>query len=90
MDIFIKYIIIINIVTFILYGIDKWKAVHGKWRIREATLLGAAFVGGSVGGLAGMYIFRHKTKKRYFALGVPIMLLVQIMASVLLYYLIII
>ncbi len=90
MELFIKYIIIINIVTFILYGVDKWKAVHGKWRIREATLLGAAFVGGSVGGLAGMYIFRHKTKKRYFALGVPIMLLVQIAVSVVLYYLIII
>lgn len=86
MEIFIKYIIIINIVTFILYGVDKWKAVHGKWRIREATLLGTAFVGGSVGGLAGMYIFRHKTKKRYFALGVPIMLLVQVAVSVILFY----
>lgn len=86
MEIFIKYIIIINIVTFILYGVDKWKAVHGKWRIREATLLGAAFVGGSVGGLAGMYIFRHKTKKRYFVLGLPTMLLVQIAVSVFLFY----
>ena len=60
------YLVIINIVTFIAFGIDKLKAVSHKYRIRIITLLGLAFAGGSAGGMLGMYVFRHKINKDYF------------------------
>ena len=56
------YLLFINVVTFALYGIDKWKAIHNKWRIREATLLITALIGGSLGAFIAMHVFRHKTK----------------------------
>lgn len=74
----IWYLTAVNIVAFAVFGADKWKAVHGRWRIRESVLLGLAFVGGSPGGLLAMYLFRHKTKKPVFAVGIPLMLAVQI------------
>lgn len=60
------YLLIINVVTFALYGIDKWKAIHNKWRVREATLLITVLIGGSLGAFIAMQMFRHKTKKWYF------------------------
>ena len=66
MRILMWYLIIINVVTWITYGLDKWKAKAGKWRIPERTLLLLALIGGSVGALAGMMLFRHKTKKAKF------------------------
>ena len=66
------YLLIINVVTFALYGIDKWKAIHNKWRIREATLLITALIGGSLGAFIAMQMFRHKTKKWYFKYTVPV------------------
>lgn len=72
------YLIIINLVTFVVYGMDKRKAIKNKWRIPEKTLLGLAAVGGSVGALAGMYGFRHKTKHMKFVIGVPVILAIQI------------
>lgn len=78
------YLAIINIVTFALYGIDKWKAIHNKWRIREATLLITALIGGSLGAFIAMHVFRHKTRKRYFKYTVPVMLVVQVVGMVLL------
>lgn len=72
------YLIVINILTFLLYGIDKWKAQKGKWRIPEETLIWLAIVGGSIGALLGMYLFRHKTKHRKFILGIPAILLAQV------------
>ena len=71
------YIIAVSLLTLILFGLDKWKAIHGKWRIRESTLLGLSLIGGAAGGLAGMYLFRHKIRKMRFRIGVPLMLLVQ-------------
>ena len=71
------YILAVSLLTWILFGLDKWKAIHGKWRIRESTLLGLSFIGGAAGGLAGMYLFRHKIRKMRFRIGVPLMLLVQ-------------
>lgn len=71
------YILAVSLLTWILFGLDKWKAIHGKWRIRESTLLGLSFIGGAVGGLAGMYLFRHKIRKMRFRIGVPLMFLVQ-------------
>ena len=55
------YLIVINVVTFLVYGIDKWKAKQGSWRISEATLLMLAVIGGTIGALLGMQVWRHKT-----------------------------
>lgn len=82
MKILVFYLIIINIFTFLLYGLDKWKAKHHRWRISESALLLAALVGGSVGALSGMYGFHHKTLHKKFTIGVPIFLIVQVMLFV--------
>lgn len=72
------YLLIVNAVGFLLMLIDKQKARHGAWRIPEATLMGVAFIGGSIGSLAGMYLFRHKTRHPKFTVGIPIILIGQI------------
>lgn len=72
------YLVLINLVTFAFYGMDKHKAKKGKWRIPEKTLLGLAAVGGSIGALGGMNYFHHKTKKMKFSVGVPVILAVQL------------
>lgn len=74
------YLAILNIITFVMYGLDKFKAVHHKWRIRESILLSLAFVGGSIGALLGMDLFHHKVNKPIFYLGVPAMLFFQVLA----------
>lgn len=74
----IIYLLAINIITFITFGIDKLLAVTDKWRIRILVLLGLCFIGGSLGGLLAMVVFNHKTKQSYFTFGVPMMLLAQI------------
>lgn len=71
------YLILINAVAFLLMLADKQKARKRKWRIPEATLMGTAALGGSIGALAGMYLFRHKTKHPKFTLGIPAILIVQ-------------
>ena len=71
------YLIGINLLTFLIFGIDKRKARKGKWRIPEDTLIWLSIVGGSVGALLGMYLFRHKTQKRKFTLGIPAILIAQ-------------
>ena len=73
----IIYLIGINVVTFFIYGIDKWKARRGKWRIPEDTLIWLAIAGGSIGALQGMYLFRHKTQHKKCTLGIPAIILVQ-------------
>ena len=73
----IIYLIGINVVTFFIYGIDKWKARRGKWRIPEDTLIWLAIAGGSIGALLGMYLFRHKTQHKKFTLGIHAIILVQ-------------
>lgn len=72
------YLVAINVVTFVMYGIDKWKAKHNKWRIPEATLLGLAVVGGSVGAWSGMKVWHHKTMHKKFKYGIPFILMAQI------------
>ena len=76
--IIIIYTIIINIIGFFSMLIDKRRAIKNKWRIPEKTLFLIAIIGGSVGSIAGMRFFRHKTKHWYFAYGMPAILLVQI------------
>lgn len=77
--IFIAYSVLINIVTFIVYAIDKINAIKGKSRIRIVTLLGLAFIGGSVGAWIGMYTLRHKTRVDYFTVGIPLIMIMQVM-----------
>ena len=72
------YLLVINILTFAVYGIDKWKARQGSWRISEATLLMLAVIGGTIGALLGMQVWRHKTMHLKFKYGLPLILLAQI------------
>lgn len=78
MKVLALYLVLINLITFAAYGIDKRKAQKNAWRIKESTLLLLAAIGGSVGALLGMQLFRHKTKHRQFTVGVPLILLAQI------------
>lgn len=82
----IGYLLLVNIVSFITMAVDKSKAKHGKWRISEKTLFLLAAVGGSVGSLAGMYTFRHKTKHTKFVIGMPVILIVHIALAMYVFY----
>ena len=84
----VLYILITwNVITFALYGIDKWRAKHRRWRIKESTLLLFAFLMGGVGAAAGMSIFRHKTKHIKFKILVPLALILNITAVIYCFYL---
>ena len=83
MKLLYSYLLIINAAGFLLMLVDKWKAKKNRWRIRESTLLIVAALGGSVGSLAGMYLFRHKTLHLKFTLGIPLILAAQCIAAVL-------
>ncbi|MDD6070010.1 MAG: DUF1294 domain-containing protein [Clostridiales bacterium] len=72
------YLIVMNVMTFIVYGIDKQKAKRGKWRISEKTLMMLAVFGGSIGAWIGMQVFRHKTKHLLFVIGVPLIFFVEL------------
>ena len=72
----------VNLLAFVLYGVDKLKAKKGAWRIPEATLLLVAFLGGSLGALLGMEVFRHKTKHAKFRILVPLFLILHIALAV--------
>lgn len=78
MNALICYIFVINLVSFMMFGIDKYKARRGQWRISEATLLAVAAIGGSLGAWMGMKVWHHKTLHSKFRYGVPIILLVHI------------
>ena len=72
------YLVSINVVTFFMYGIDKWKAKKSRWRIRETALLGLAVLGGSIGAWLGMKVWHHKTQHKKFKYGVPAIITVQL------------
>ena len=72
------YLAIINVITFLLFGIDKIKAKRSKWRVSEAMLLGMAAIGGSIGAWVGMMVWHHKTLHKKFRYGIPLILMVQI------------
>ncbi|MCI8361618.1 MAG: DUF1294 domain-containing protein [Clostridia bacterium] len=74
----IIYLLIINVIAFLAMWIDKRKAEKGKWRISETTLLLLGVLGGSIGSMIGMYTFRHKTKKKRFTIGMPAILIIEI------------
>ena len=75
----IIYLIIVNIIAFLAMFIDKKKAEKNRWRIKESTLLILALIGGSIGAIAGMYVFHHKTQKPWFYIGIPIIIILQIL-----------
>jgi uncharacterized membrane protein YsdA (DUF1294 family) len=74
-------IAIINIVTFIIYGIDKYKAKKGRWRIPENSLIGLAIIGGSIGAYLGMRVWHHKTMHLKFKYGIPLIIIIQLIAA---------
>lgn len=78
----IIYLVVINIIAFLAMGIDKWKAKRDAWRIPEQTLLSLVVLGGGIGGIAGMYTFRHKTKKPRFYIGFPLILIIEIAVAI--------
>ena len=84
--IMIIYLIIVNLLAFILYGVDKKRAINREWRISEKTLLGIAVVGGSIGAIFGMYAFHHKTRHWYFRCGLPVILIIQGLLVWFIYY----
>jgi uncharacterized membrane protein YsdA (DUF1294 family) len=77
------YLVAVNVVTFFMYGIDKWKAKRSKWRIREAALLGLAVLGGSVGAWLGIKVWHHKSMHKKFKYGIPIIIIAQIVLIIL-------
>ena len=72
------YLVLVNALAFLLMLVDKLKARKGAWRIPEATLMGIAALGGSIGAICGMYLFRHKTRHLKFTLGLPLILVLQV------------
>lgn len=76
------YLAIINLIAFLAMYLDKKKAKKGKWRISEATLIGIVLLGGGIGGIVGMYKFRHKTKKPRFYIGFPVILILETIALI--------
>ena len=82
MKIILGYLLAINIATFFLYGIDKYKAKKGRWRISEATLLMMAVIGGCIGAWAGMRLCHHKTMHKKFKYGIPVIIILQVALAV--------
>lgn len=80
------YLLAINIIAFLVYAIDKKKAVRKKYRIRESCLMGVAVIGGSVGAWMSMHLYRHKTQKPKFYIGVPLIFIVQAVGALIFHY----
>ena len=85
MKIGMAYLLLANLVGFVLMGIDKHKAKKKQWRISEKTLFLSAVLGGSVGALYGMHLFRHKTKHKSFVFGMPAILVVQMLLAIIVF-----
>lgn len=82
MNIILGYLLAVNITSILLYGIDKYKAKKGRWRISEATLLLIAVIGGSIGAWTGMRLWHHKTMHKKFKYGIPIIIILQVAIAV--------
>ena len=81
-SIVLLWVLLWNIIAFVLMGVDKWKATHESWRIRERILFLSAILGGSVGAMLGMSFFRHKTQHKSFTIGMPAILVLQVLLAV--------
>ena len=82
---FLIYLILVNLVAFLLFGLDKRKAQKHQWRISEKALFIPAILGGSIGAILGMHLFHHKTKHWYFRFGLPLILILHLAAFFLLF-----
>ena len=82
LQIIIYALFALNLITFIIYGIDKFKAKKAKWRIPESTLLLLAVCGGSIGAWLGLQVWRHKTQHKKFYIGIPMILTLQVIATI--------
>ena len=78
----IIYLAAINLFALLLMGYDKLRAAHGSWRVPEKNLFLTAIIGGSIGSLAGMYLFRHKTQHPSFTIGMPVILILQLLLAI--------
>ena len=76
------YLIVVNIIGFLIMLIDKKKAEKGKWRIQEKTIFIVTLLGGGIGTISVMYIFRHKTKKLQFTVGLPVITILEILGII--------
>lgn len=85
---FIGYLILINLFDFVIFGIDKSAARKGNYRISEKFLIISAFLGGALGGIIGMRFFHHKTRKKLFKIGLPIIFALNLIISSFAFYLI--
>lgn len=83
---FVIYFLVINVVAFLAFAIDKINAAARKNRVRNIALLGLAFFGGSIGALSAMYTLRHKTRKGYYYIGIPLMIIVQVAVGLVFLY----
>lgn len=77
-NLFLYYIILVNTISFLLMYIDKQRAIKNMWRIKESTLFFLSIIGGSIGALMGINLFRHKTKHLKFTIGIPIIIILQL------------
>ena len=80
----VVYLVVVNLISFTAMGVDKSKARKRSWRIPESTLFVLALIGGSIGSIAGMHLFHHKTRHWYFLYGMPAILIIQILIVVIL------
>ena len=80
----LMYLIVVNLISFTAMGVDKSKSRKRSWRIPESTLFVLALIGGSIGSIAGMHLFRHKTRHRSFLYGMPAILIIQILIVIIL------
>ena len=80
----VVYLVVVNLISFTVMGVDKSKARKRSWRIPESTLFVLALIGGSIGSIAGMHLFHHKTRHWYFLYGMPAILIIQILIIVIL------
>lgn len=78
LNIILIYLAVINVATFLTFGLDKWKAKRNKWRVRESALLTLAVLGGSIGAWFGMKVWHHKTQHKKFHYGIPLIFIAQI------------
>ena len=74
---FLTYLTLINLISFLVYGVDKKKAKNKEWRIPESTLILLSIIGGALGGLMAMVIFKHKLSKKIFYIGIPIIIIIN-------------
>ena len=82
----IIYLLAVNIIGFLAMGLDKWKAKRGSWRIPENTLFMFTILGSGIGTIAGIYVFRHKTQKKKFTIGMPVIFILEVILIIYLLY----